>query len=225
MVPAPDGQAATQLWLMLPGAYMKPADFIAADFVQALHQRRLPHDVALLDASIPEVADGSALRFLQKYLREQAPMPQRRIALLGISLGAHLALSCFAGAADGEAQASAASHVASACLLAPYLGPRDVTGEVAAAPSLAQWEPSGEGPLDIDRRIWRWLRDRDRNDGGNGGPPLYLGYGSDDRFASAHALMAQAVPAGNVDVQPGAHTWPVWSALWNRHLDRFYAAG
>ena len=89
MVPAPDGQAVTQLWLMLPGAYMKPADFIAADFVEAVHQRRLPHDIALLDASIPEVADGSALRFLQQYLREQGSMPQRRIALLGISLGAH----------------------------------------------------------------------------------------------------------------------------------------
>ena len=214
--PAPVGQPASQLWLMLPGAYMKPADFIEAGFAEAVHRRRLPHDIALLEANIAEVADGSALLFLQEFLRAQAADSARRVCLLGISLGAHLALACLARAAMDPQQALAARRVASACLLAPYLGPREIAAEIAAAGSLQQWQPSLPVHGDIDLRIWQWLQQADSS------CALYLGYGSEDRFARAHALMAQAFPVGHVDVQPGGHAWPVWTTLWNRHLDRVY---
>lgn len=208
--PAPSGQPARQLWVMLPGAYMKPADFIEAGFVDAVHRRALPHDIVLLEANIAEVADGSALLYLQDFLRAQAADDGRRICLLGISLGAHLAMACLAREKAGAGGAPAAGQIAQALLLAPYLGPRDLVAEVAAA----------TGPLaagDIDREIWQWLRTR-----GESGCELHLGYGSEDRFASAHALMAQALPVGRVDVVPGGHTWPVWTALWNRHLEQFH---
>ncbi|MEO7548526.1 MAG: hypothetical protein ABIT82_08895 [Ramlibacter sp.] len=209
--PVPAGMEATQLWVMLPGAYMKPADFIAAGFVDAVRSRGLPHDILLLEANIAEVADGSALQFLQEYLRTKAATPGPRVCLLGISLGAHLAMACLArGSLDAD-QALAAGRVDGALLLAPYLGPRDIVAEVAAA----------TGPLaagDIDRDIWQWLRTRSGD-----GCALHLGYGSEDRFAGAHALMAQVLPASHVDVQPGGHAWPVWTALWSRHLEQVYA--
>jgi hypothetical protein len=209
--PAPGGERATQLWVMLPGAYMKPADFVAAGFVAAVRDRGLPHDIALLDANIAQVADGSALRALQGFLQDEGGVPGRRIGLLGISLGAHLAMACLARAGRGGDESAAASHVTLAVLLAPYLGPRDIVAEMAAS----------TGPLatgDIDREIWRWLRTRPA-----GGCELYLGYGSDDRFAAAHALMARELPPARVDKQPGDHSWPVWTALWNRHLERHHA--
>lgn len=209
--PVPNGRAATHLWVMLPGAYMKPADFIAAGFVDAVRRRGLPHDIALLEANIAEVADGSALRLLQEFLRGEGAVAGRRVCLVGISLGAHLAMACLARAAHGGDEARAAGSVASALLLAPYLGPRDIVAEVAAS----------SGPLapgDIDRDIWQWLRTRP-----TGGCELYLGYGSEDRFAGAHALMARTLPADRVDTQPGDHSWPVWTALWNRHLERRHA--
>lgn len=208
--PAPAGINATQLWVMLPGAYMKPADFIEAGFVQAVRSRGLPHDIVLLEANIAQVADGSALQFLQQFLCNEA-VPGRRVCLLGISLGAHLAMACLARAGQGEEQAQAAQRVDGAVLLAPYLGPRDIVARVAAA----------TGPLapgDIDLEIWQWLRSRPEES-----CALHLGYGSEDRFAGAHALMARTLPPTHVDVQPGGHTWPVWTALWNRHLERVYA--
>lgn len=208
----PDGGEPSQLWVTLPGAYMKPSDFIDAGFVQAVRSRNLPHDIALLDVNIAEVADGSALLLLQEFLRSGCG-PYRRICLLGISLGAHLAMACLSRAAGGAAQAAAAGRVATALLLAPYLGPRDIVAEVAASASLRA--PLAEE--DIDREIWRWLRN------GAGGHEIYLGYGSDDRFAKAHALMARTLPESHVDVQPGGHAWPVWIALWNRHLDLIHA--
>lgn len=209
--PAPAGTRATQLWVMLPGAYMKPADFIEAGFVQAVRSRGLSHDIMLLEANIAEVADGSALLFLQQFLGSDAASG-RRVRLLGISLGAHLALACLARAVQGGQQAQAAQRVDGAVLLAPYLGPRDLVAKVAAA----------TGPLepgDIDLEIWQWLRTRPQ-----GSCELHLGYGSEDRFAGAHALMAGTLAASHVDVQPGGHTWPVWTALWNRHLEQAYAA-
>lgn len=202
-------QGATRLWVMLPGAYMKPADFIEAGFVDAVRRRALPHDIELLEADIAQVADGSALAFLQEFLRAQAADPARPVGLLGISLGGHLALSCMAR--------SPAVRVDSAFVLAPYLGPRDVVAEVRAQMASPRPERARAAPGDIDRDIWHWLRNRPA-----GAPDLYLGYGSDDRFADAHALMARTLPGGRVDVQPGSHAWPVWTALWNRHLDHLY---
>jgi len=215
-IDADPGTPAPLLWLMLPGAYMKPADFIAAGFDRALREHGVAADVALLDAEIPQVADGSALAFLQQYLCAEATRYER-VHLLGISLGAHLALACLARADRGPREAQAAARVQGACLLAPYLGPRDLVAEVAAAAPPFTWEPPSGAAEDIDRRIWHWLQ-RQGPDG-----RLHLGYGREDRFAPAHALMARSLLPECVNVQPGGHVWPVWTALWQQYLGEFHA--
>jgi hypothetical protein len=212
----PPGEA-DQLWLMLPGAYMTPGDFIEAGFTDAVRRRGLRHDIALLEANIAELADGTARRFLQDFLRSDAAMLRRRVCLLGISLGAHLAMACLARSSCSPAEAEAAGRIASTCLLAPYLGPRDIIAEAASGRTQPA-QPAAQ--QDIDRHIWHWLQQRPAA----GQCDVYLGYGCDDRFAAAHALMAKTLPPSHVDVQPGAHTWPVWTALWNRHLDQVYVS-
>jgi hypothetical protein len=201
------------LWILLPGAYMKPQDFLQAGFAEAVRSRRLPHEIVLLEATIPEVADGSALGALQEFLTTDPRACRCPVGLAGISLGAHLALACLARACGSAREQDAAARVATACLLAPYLGPYDVVDEARAGAGLRDWQPAA-GADDIDRRIWHWLQT---------GPAaldkLYLGYGREDRFARAHALMAQVLPPQRVDVQPGGHDWPTWAALWNRYLD------
>jgi hypothetical protein len=209
-VPAPAGQPATRLWVMLPGAYMKPTDFISAGFVEALRERRLPHSVALLEAGIPELADGSAQATLHQFLQDQTIDGACRVSLLGISLGAHLALACLARSLARPADA--------VLLLAPYLGPRDVLAQVARAQTVAEIEQSIATRPDLDLEIWRWLRQPPAD-----APQIFLGYGSGDRFAAAHALLARTPAPHHVDVQPGGHDWPVWAALWTRHLDQFHA--
>ena len=217
-VPSRSGQHATHLWVMLPGAYMKPDDFLRAGFAEAIHSRGLPHDISLLEATISEVVDGTALAFLQDYLRTTAELPARQVCVLGISLGAQLAMLCLARAGSDAPQSQAAARVARAHVMAPYLGPRDLLAEVAACGRLADGALPPRGQIDNEREIWRWLQDTTAYK-----PPLYLGYGSEDRFADAHALMARTLPADRVDTQPGGHGWPVWTALWNRHLDGFHA--
>jgi hypothetical protein len=50
-------------------------------------------------------------------------------------------------------------------------------------------------------------------------PPLYLGFGLSDRFASNHQLLAEALPPGHVFTTEGGHDWPQWSQLWRKMLD------
>lgn len=52
------------------------------------------------------------------------------------------------------------------------------------------------------------------------GPPVWLGFGREDRFADAHRLLAQALPAERHFDVPGGHDWPPWRALWSAWLDR-----
>ena len=87
-------------------------------------------------------------------------------------------------------------------------------GEIVRTGCLAAWQPGPLAQCDEERRIWRFLQAR-----GAGRPPLYLGYGREDRFAQGLDLMAQALPPAAVMVIEGGHDWSTWSALWERFLD------
>ena len=102
------------------------------------------------------------------------------------------------------------------CLLAPYLGSRIIAAEVAACASLADWQPGELAEDDDDRRVWRLVQ-RLR---AAGAPRVFLGYGSEDRFADTQQLLARALPAASTRVIPGGHDWPVWRTLWDNFLDQ-----
>jgi hypothetical protein len=110
------------------------------------------------------------------------------------------------------------------CLLAPYLGSRILIREIAAASGLAAWAAGPAAESDEERRIWRFIQARHplarRADARPWyRPSLYLGYGREDRFSDAHRLMAEALPAGAVDVVPGGHDFTTWTVLWENFLD------
>jgi hypothetical protein len=44
---------------------------------------------------------------------------------------------------------------------------------------------------------------------------VHLGYGRDDRFAKAQAMLASALPERSVRVAAGGHRWPVWKDLFH----------
>jgi len=118
---------------------------------------------------------------------------------------------------DVVSPARAASHpdeVDGLCLLAPYLGSRILTNEITHAPGLAAWQPGELAEADEQRRVWRYIKNRHA-----GSPPLYLGFGREDRFSAAHELLAATLPADSVDVISGGHEWPTWSSLWGNFLD------
>ena len=66
--------------------------------------------------------------------------------------------------------------------------------------------------------LWRWLR-------GYAGPPapthppLWLGYGEQDRFVMSNRLVADVLPPARVLTTEGGHDWAPWQRLWGRFLD------
>jgi pimeloyl-ACP methyl ester carboxylesterase len=198
------GVAATRI-VWLPGAYNSAQEFEDAGFSSAVAKRRAPVDLTYVDLEMQHLGDRSALR----ELRADVVLPARAsgIALWigGISLGGMLAL---------EYAATYPDDLDGLCLLAPYLGNRMLTSEIAAAPGVAAWHPGELAEADEERRIWRYIKMR-----GEDSRPLYLGYGRTDRFAAAQALLAAALPANSVDVIEGGHEWLTWTTLWENFLD------
>jgi len=203
----PPGADATRI-VLLPGAYHALADFVDAGFDQALRDRGPAVELIL---AAPELAHLGDRGWLEQ-LRTEVIAPARESAggalwLGGISLGGFMALRFAAQAVGG---------IDGLCLLAPYLGSRIIAAEVAACASLADWQPGELAEDDDDRRVWRLVQ-RLR---AAGAPRVFLGYGSEDRFADTQQLLARALPAASTRVIPGGHDWPVWRTLWDNFLDQ-----
>jgi len=204
-VPAlPTAVAPTRV-VWLPGAYHAARDFLTAGFAEAVRVRRIALDLTFVDMEMAHVGDRSALQRLRSDIVLPARAAGVSIWLGGISLGGLFALDYAASHPD---------ELDGLCLLAPYLGNRMLTAEIAQAPGVAAWQPGELAETDEERRIWRHIKSR-REDS----RPLYLGFGRGDRFAAAHELLAATLPADSVNVVAGGHEWSTWVRLWENFLD------
>ena len=208
------GAIAATHAVLLPAAYTGPDDFIQAGFVTAARERALSLDLAFVDLNLTHLTDRTLLRRLRhEIILPARAMGDRTIWLCGISLGGYVALA-YAERYPGE--------IDGVCVLAPYLGSRIVTGEIAAAGGVGGWEPGEIAADDDERHIWRFIK-RLGARAPNALAPypmgVHLGFGSEDRFADSHRMMAAALQPERVDVQPGGHDWPVWRQLWENFLD------
>ncbi len=204
------GAPATTCVVCLPGAYQTSADFFSAGFHTRVAQRALPIDLIFVDSELEHLGDR---RFLDQ-LRHEVLQPartsgHRAIWLAGISLGGYMALD-YAVSHPGE--------LTGLCLLAPYLGNRLLTAEIARASDLRAWRPGELADCDEERRIWRFIQQQPADS-----LRIHLGFGREDRFAEAHRLMAQGLPQGAVDEVPGGHDWATWTRLWENFLDLRFA--
>lgn len=207
-MPADPRRIAPTRMVWLPGAFQKPEDFVTAGFVAAARRRGVALDLEFVALELDHVGDRSTLdRLAREVVAPARTAGCRSVWLAGISLGGFFALdyaSRHAADCDGL------------CLLAPYLGNRGLIAEITAV-GLAAWDAGALAQSDEERRIWHFLKQ------GAGrlpaGAPLLLGYGHEDRFARAHALLAAALPAAAVRRIDGGHDWPTWLALWEYWLE------
>jgi pimeloyl-ACP methyl ester carboxylesterase len=200
-------RAPTQM-IWLPGAYHSAQNFLDQGFAAAVAKRGTQLDLSFVDLEMTHLDDRAALARLRSELVLPARDSGVSVWLGGISLGGLAALD-YASAHSGE--------IDGLCLLAPYLGNRMLINEIAAASGVSGWEPGELAEVDAERRIWRHIKTQD------GSRPVFLGYGREDRFSSAHDLMAAALPANRVDVITGGHEWPTWLELWENFLDSHFA--
>ena len=225
LLPAPAACASPSstpkpLVVMLPGRVRDVDEFGEHGFVQAMHRRGIDADVVLADAHLGYYRDRSVLTRLEADVL--APARRRGVTqvwLVGISLGG------FGGLLLSEARPGDVSGVV---LLGPYLGEPETLAPVKAVGSLQAWTPPpGLPPVDAapsqdvaTRQLWRWLRQQAARPLPQGVPPVWLGYGEDDRFRDEDRLLAGVLPAGRVLTHPGGHDWDAWVPLWDAMLDR-----
>jgi pimeloyl-ACP methyl ester carboxylesterase len=188
----------------LPGAYQTAQDFLTAGFAAVVRRRQAPLDLLFVDMEFAYLGDRAALQLLRSDIVLPARTAGVSIWLGGISLGGLTALDYAASCPD---------EIDGLCLLAPYLGNRILTAEIARAPGRAAWQPGELAQIDEERRIWRYLKSR-----GADPAPLYLGFGRCDRFSAAQELLAATLPADSVDVIDGSHDWSTWVRLWENFL-------
>jgi pimeloyl-ACP methyl ester carboxylesterase len=208
-----DGACATTraplLLVLLPGANMTPEEMQREGMVQAVRQRHLAADVVIAHAHLGYVYDRSVMRRLHDDVVGPArAQGYERIWMAGISLGGFLAMG-YALRHPGQ--------IEGLVTLAPYLGRRQILQDIQAAGGPLAWRQTAQPREadDAEHALWMWLSATPSS-----APPVYLGYGSEDRFAPAQRLMAGLLPPGQVEHAPGGHDWPPWRTLWDRWLDR-----
>ncbi len=202
------GSAAPVRIALLPGAYQHPEDFRRAGFAAAVRVRDLAIDLEFIGVDMAHVLDRSGLDALRSEFVEPARQAGcRQVWLGGASLGAYLALA-YVDKRPGDLDGL--------CLLAPYLGNRIVTGEIASAGGVRTWQPQAIAADDEERRIWALIRSLP-----SAGLRVHLGLSRSDRFGHGHRLLADALPEGASDIVDGGHDWSTWLSLWELFLDRF----
>jgi len=207
---SPDAAGGRTLLLMLPGAKNTPQQLVEYGFIRVLRERRLPVDVLALDAHVDLYLNRADIEdLLHHTLDEVRAQGYRRIWLLGISLGGLGAMVC---------ATQRASEIEGVFLLAPFLGTRGIIAEAAAAGGLWRWQAGEISSRDYERALLAKIR----HDIVQAGcfPPVYLGYGREDRYRGASILLSEKLPENRIFVLPGGHDWETWQHLWLAMLDQ-----
>jgi pimeloyl-ACP methyl ester carboxylesterase len=196
--------ASPQLLVMLPGVAMRPEEIFEAGFADAIERRGLSLDLLAVDISGLGLDAVDTWDALQHHVLTPARERGARVWLGGISLGGMVAMAHLAarpGVADGL------------CLLAPYPGSRPSVNVIARAGGIDRWRPTAQDLHDPELRVWQWLQ-RPPAD-----LPVFVGHGTEDRFAARIAQLAERFPAASRHTVPGGHDWSAWGPLWARFLD------
>jgi pimeloyl-ACP methyl ester carboxylesterase len=207
---APQDSASRIMLVMLPGVRDRPQDLVRHGFIQALRERGLPVDVVAADLHMDYYLEHNIIERLSADIFVPARAAKyQRIWLMGISLGG-MGSMIYARAHPAD--------IEGVILLAPYLGARGTIAEVVREGGLNHWPPGRIEPGDDERLFLAWLKTYQADNPAL--PKIYLGYGIDDRFAAASALLAERLPAERVATAQGGHDWATWLHLWKHMLDQ-----
>jgi pimeloyl-ACP methyl ester carboxylesterase len=208
-----EGRSA-RLVILLPGLHSRGEDFERKGFVSLAREAGIDADLAAVDLHYGYYKRG----IFQQRLWEDVLLPAKaagygEIWVVGISMGGSGALGLASRHADS---------LRGIVLLSPFLGPPQLAEEIGGAGGLARWSPEKPGVSDpfeaFFRSLWGWLKDAASPEWR--GPPVYLGFGREDRMAPSLEVLAAALPPDRVLRLPGGHDWKTWRSLWKDLLSR-----
>lgn len=194
------------LIVMLPGALMQPAEYASAGFAASLATAWPEAKLLVLAINIDQLDVAASITVLRTRLQEIiAEHHPCTLILGGISMGAAMALHYVRQYPEG---------IAGLCLLAPYPASRITTQAIRDAGGTSVWQINEQQRQDAEFVLWDWLIHARLK------PPVYIGYGSDDRFASGISMLAATLPKAVTHCVEGGHDWPSWQLLWQNFVTR-----
>jgi len=211
----PGSPTAPTLVVFLPGRGDRLKDFERRGLSEEMARSGVRADWVAVDAHLGYYRSRLVIERLREDVIEPArARGYRRIVVVGVSLGG---LGGLLGERDHPGLFDAI------VLIAPYLGDRkamfdEIQNQGGPVPWAAAHSPAAG---DIGEQVWSFLGQRVTTL-----PPTWLAYGSADRFAVGHRLLAPLLQADRVKISAGGHDWPTWQALWRdlcQHSDLFAA--
>jgi len=199
------------LFVFLPGKGDSVTVFQKEGLIKAVRERGLPVDVIAVNAHEGYYLNGTVFtRIREDVIKPARARAYSQIWLIGNSLGGYGSLTYAREHPD---------EITGVVLLGPFLGRKSVIHDILEAGGLEKWKP-GEIRMNTedqwDKHLWMWVKDcvqqKDcfRN--------FYMGYGRDDRYSDAQALLASSMPSDHVIAIDGGHSWSTWKKLWLRFL-------
>lgn len=193
--------------VLLPAALTSPDDFIVHGFAEAIDACGLDVDLLIPDLHADCYLRSTAVELLDDVLKKHVLNRYASFWLTGISLGGY-----------GVMQHARLSEIAlpslqGRFLIAPYLGSREIVNAVNASGGLSAW--SGDRSELPDAPLWQWLQ---RQANTALADNLFIGCGTEDRFALSSRLLEALVPEGQVFSTVGDHSFVPWRTLWRQWL-------
>jgi pimeloyl-ACP methyl ester carboxylesterase len=209
--PAAGNPPSRDLLMLLPGRGDRAHSFANEGIVAIAQHAAANLDVVAVDATTGYYIHRNLTQRMMADVVEPARARGYRAKwIAGISQGGLGAL-LFAQLHPQE--------VSDVVVVAPFLGDEEVIAEIERAGGLAGWRPPAKlDPDDYQRALWRWLRGCTVE--GQTCPRIFLGFGTEDRFARALRLLAAVLPPEQVATVPGGHTWDPWRQLFTMLLPR-----
>jgi len=200
------------LVVFLPGFLDGPDSYLDNGFPRELVRSGPPCDAVGVDPPFRYYSGGGVAELVyEDVLQPAIARGYDEIWLVGISMG---------GLGTLLTASQYSEHIDGIVLIAPFVGEEPVLREIEAAGGARAWTPSeslASEPWTADnytQKIWSWLRGYQTDPDGR--PPLYIGWGNEDRLGAADRLLADLMPEDRVFTQPGGHNWATWRPIWAR---------
>ena len=187
-------------------------DFASEGFVDDIRIRKLPFDMAAPNAH-PGYYFGETLvhRLRADIIEPARAQGYRRFWLVGVSMGGLGALMYILQHPE---------DVEGVLVISPFLGYHGIFREIEGAGGVRRWEPGEYDPDDDwQRMLWHSLKQFATGEKSLH-VELFLGYGTEDPYASAHKLLGDILPPDHVIITPGGHTPEVMKRIWRIFLEK-----
>ncbi len=200
----PNGNAAQELVLLLPGRLSPPEEFVQYGLVQLIQQERPMARIVAPDLHLGYYMSGLADTCLHEELIGPAKKQGLRVTIVGVSMGGLGALM-YSLRYPGQ--------VDEMFLLSPFVGDKALLAEIEQAGGLEKWESPVVTPRNKAEALQKMWMEMKRQWLPRSGPPfpIVLAVGKSDRLLSSNRFFARSIlkPHQLIEIE-GGHDWDCW---------------